>query len=183
MFNLLPIEQKREIKREYILRLLIAGGAMAFISLAIAAFLVLPSYFIALAEYRLVLAEQLAAENLLELKEAAELRTVMRESRDKLSVSALLGGEVSPSEVLDKALSARANNEGVKIRGIRWERKTEKVFAVTLTGEADNRDALLSFKKGLDRDGTFEKVLLPVSNFANAENINFIISAEAVFKK
>ena len=30
---------------------------------------------------------------------------------------------------------------------------------------------------------TFEKVLLPVSNFANAENINFIISAEAVFKK
>ncbi|MEI8103293.1 MAG: PilN domain-containing protein [Candidatus Moraniibacteriota bacterium] len=52
---------------------------------------------------------------------------------------------------------------------------TNADYQVTITGQADNRDALMSFRDRLAQDGCFDDVRLPLSNLFSQEKVIFQI--------
>ena len=52
----------------------------------------------------------------------------------------------------------------------------ERTIKSSLSGFAPTREGLLVFKEGLEKEGSFENIFFPISNWSSKENINFYIT-------
>lgn len=57
--------------------------------------------------------------------------------------------------------------------GIFLEEVSTKDYAVFISGKADNRDTLISFRDKLGSEGCFSSVDLPLSNLVSKDNVSF----------
>ncbi len=54
--------------------------------------------------------------------------------------------------------------------------ETTRTIRASLSGFAPTREELLTFKENLEKDGSFENISFPISNWASKENINFYVT-------
>jgi len=83
-----------------------------------------------------------------------------------LNVIAIDSGQIYWSRLFENI--SREAAPGIKITTL-----STKDYAVFMTGEADSRDDLISFKEKLEKNSCFAEIILPLSNLVSKENIAF----------
>lgn len=177
MFNLLPQPEKRELSKEYRLRLAAMSlfllgflGIFAFITFS-------PSYFLSSQKERetRLLAETLKRDSALGSRE--ELTAILKLADKETKLLKAFKPVSHTFELVDDVTENKTSR--IKIMGLRINRNDDGSRNVAVIGKAVNRDALLSFVRVLEQEEDFSSVTVPVSNFAGAEDINFSILIKA----
>lgn len=173
MLNLLPIEEKNKIRREYIFRRLSAVFLLLFFVLVISSILLFPVYI--LSKIRL---DEIKKENVELSKkintvdDEEKLASLVKEIGDKTAgIKPALGTEIN--KAFSSVISDRPAN--IKITGLDYKKNAPNKAEITITGVSADRESLKSYGKRLQDDIWFSEVNLPISNFAKAKNIDFSI--------
>src|SRR3989338_8812644 len=171
MFNLLPKQEKEAIRREYRTRLVIVILWFSFATLVIASVLLVPS--ILLSSQKEKVAEQRfeTLSKSVEKDNTVNLDAVLRKAQSHLS---LLSHELLVNIVSTKT-------DSVSLARFSFAKASEGKRYADINGIAKDRATLLSFVKALERSGLFEKVEVPISNFAEDTDIEFSIRVLGVF--
>jgi FtsZ-binding cell division protein ZapB len=173
MFNLLPKERKKTIKKEYRLHFLALLLSMLTMTGIVTLVFLTPSFFT-------VRAKESRAEDQLrvlqqqtpELKEKKNLDSSVSEITRKIEVlepqNTLL-----PSQAIQIVVDSRP--KGILIKAVSYA-ISESVINITVTGRGDTRETLTTFTRNLRENETFNSVNLPVSNLAKDRDIDFSIT-------
>lgn len=171
--NLLPIEEKRNIEREELRRLIRFLGMGIAAVFFIASALLLPAYFpIALERRELTRAlafEQDASEKLTGASIGSPRSLRVRVD----AIRSLSSGVGSASRIFGDLFAGAGD-----VRFHTISIKKDGTFA--LTGFARTRKELLDFEKAFRASGKFQEVFFPLSNIVQESNINF--SAQGMLK-
>lgn len=173
MFNLLPQQDQKDLASDYRLRF-VSVALLLFCALGIIALAALvPSFFESYQK------EVFVQKNIDDLrKDSAErskdrLSDTLAFTVQEIKVLGAAGSNGYTYEVIDEII--RNKTRLIKITGIQVSGNALKGRDIVLSGEAGDREALLSFVKILEQEKTFESVKIPPSNFAPAADINFSI--------
>lgn len=173
MFNLLPNEDRINVKEEYRRRVVVFSLLFLAIALASSIVLLLPSVYI-LSQNGGRLKEELE-----EFKKAPEsedyqiLAKEVRLTRSRLQALKKYPERFEVAEILKKVVDGKP--KGAKIDTITFS-SAEDGLKITLNGIATNRELLRTFVNSLKNDTTFTGVDVPLSSFAKAEDAEFIIT-------
>ena len=179
MFNLLPKQEKEAIRREYRTRLVIVILWFSFATLVIASVLLVPS--ILLSSQKEKVAEQRfeTLSKSVEKDNTVNLDAVLRKAQSHLSLLSHEAPKVLLHELLVNIVSTKTDS--VSLARFSFAKASEGKRYADINGIAKDRATLLSFVKALERSGLFEKVEVPISNFAEDTDIEFSIRVLGVF--
>lgn len=178
MFNLLPKAEKEAIRRAYRIRLAIVILWLSFATLIVASALLLPSFLLSsqkekAAEQRFkTLSKSVARGNV------SDLNTLLSDAQSRLQLLSHNAPEVFLYEMLMRVVPVKGG--AVSLSGISFTTVEGKSRHIDITGVAKNRAALLAYVRALERLGLFEKVDVPISNFAKDADINFSLRASSI---
>lgn len=169
----LPTEQQKNIRSEYIIRLIVVfliGCTVVSISNTI--FLV-PAY---------LLARSRNQDAKSELKKVVEkgVVTETKEIESKVKEIAEITRRFSEGDSAWTAvglfsLVTKHTSPEIKIFAIDFANMTDKNISIKISGVSETRDTLISFKKELEAKENIQKVELPVSDLAKSKNIEFVM--------
>lgn len=179
MRNLLPIKDKKYIRREYFIRLLSIGMLLVFFTALLSSVFLLPSLFISQTNEMAIRDQSEISKKSLEIQEQNISDTLLNEANEKLS---LLSAEVDRPLIQDAIRTVIDDlPNGVVLYSISYSEIPDEQGRITLIGVAESRSALLSFTKFLEQESLFSSATLPVSNFAQDNNIDFSIQLKMEF--
>lgn len=177
MINVLPEEQKKDLRKRYFMRLVSAYiflfGLLAFI----ATFLILPSYFFSNSKEKLLNVE-------LELFDQEnpnlfidDLQKNINDINRKLN---LLSNDKIQQNVIEGSVSdfLRIKREGILLYKIFYT-TIDNGFRIDISGIAKDRTSLNKFKTEIESSGLYTEIDLPISNFVKPTDIEFNIKLEA----
>lgn len=176
MINLIPNEDKKQMSRDFYLRLVTLFFVMLSMSLLTASVLILPSYFLSYVEKNTINANlELQKNKLVPLPDQDTLMTV-KDLKNELDLveNAKKNQGVFSQKVMNEIISKKT--PGIKITGIFYQNDSKTGGRVNISGRASNREILLSFRLALENDAAFSKVDLPISNFVKGSDIEFNLS-------
>lgn len=176
MLRLLLENDKKIIRREYLLRFLNMLLLYTVIGVSFWIFALMPSYLYLRTESG-ILSQQVEKENNSQLaKERAELKKTVFDLNTKVSV--LGSGDYVVSKFIRKITGVQTGH--ISIESISFSNSADSSVKgkMELRGIASNRESLLDFSQNLESIDDFESVVLPFSNFASNEDIPFLITIE-----
>jgi len=172
MINLLPGEDKKDIKREYLRRVFVVAGTFLFINIAIGIILLYPVFY-SLAIQRGFFQKELdLAKEIYSKGDKQGVTAYILEMNSKLSV--LKDGYIDyqqKSEAIKKILTWK--NDDVFIEGITFLDKK-----VIIVGTSKTRDELLTFVDQLKTESFFKKIDSPASNLLKGVDLKFTINID-----
>lgn len=175
MINLLPHEDKIFIKREYLSRLFVVIGVTLAGAVFISIIFLAPTLFL-LDNYKSDLSRQIVfssgqaevidTQNIIsEIKKLNSRISVLKSSQEKLYLSF----------IIEKVIEMKT--KGVKITDLNYEgAKGEEKGKISISGIAEERQALLDFINLLKEEFDEGNVLSPVSNLLNEKNASFSLT-------
>lgn len=173
MINLLPIEEKKNLTKEFNFRVVSFYFFTVAICFLIGAIALLPSYFF----FSL---KETIASNKLEAIKALPLPVSDKENTNIIKdtnkkITTIENTEKTQFSVLDKVINEIISKKmpDIKLNFISYNIDKEGVKQITLKGIAPDRERLLVFRRALENDTLFSKVDLPISNFIKGSNIDF----------
>lgn len=178
MINLLPIEQKEALHREYILRLVLIVVSGLIATVFMGAVLLLPSFFLSKTKERVISEQANFLEQKADKETADALRSILTDTKQQLVALSEAGAKSPPSIVVGTALSYKPS--GVLVKQVLLD-KTNAGLLLSISGTADNREQLTRFSDGLKEDPLFTSVEFPVSNLARGRDIDFTIKVTGDF--
>ncbi len=180
MFNLLPQKEKQKIVKGYFIRrniiLLIFIFALGIIS-SISLF---PSFLLSRVKIKETEESIKVIQNSPTFKEAKLLNDSLLITNMK--IDALTNGlnNFFVGDILTKVIEKRG--EDVRITSIAFKKGLGKDLSqIFVNGIARDRESLSYFVEELKKDKLFEKVNLPVSNFAKDSNAEFSVQISGTF--
>jgi hypothetical protein len=177
MFNLLPQNEKSNLEHEYRLRFAVVG-LFLFCSLGTVAFIALiPSFFLS-HQKESVIAESYALLNKDEaLGSKSKLEEVLAVTEKEVKALKTAIPVSYAYELIADVIHAKPAD--IKVSGIRITKNKTGSRSLALIGQANDRESLLAFARSLEQEKDFVKVTVPVSNFVEAENINYSIVVDS----
>lgn len=179
MLNLLTTEERRIIRREYILRLCTVATIFAFFTFVMALASILPAYFYATTEER---SKRVNLAALVFESERAGDDSVALELSRASTILSLLGtdGEEKPkaSEIVREALIARPN--GARVDTLSFD-MVDGERVLTIAGIADTRATLIEYSRALTAAPTFLSADVPAVDLAKTRSINFHLTVRGNF--
>lgn len=175
MINLLPFTQKKNLTRQYRMRLgslfllLLVLLGLAGIALLVPSYLLMQNKVAAAKEHATLL-----MKNLQESSQANET-SVIKETKEKLAVIEKESLAQKPFALFESITSS--SSRGIRITRFFFSDEGASGGRVTLAGVALTRDDLISFVRELDTDERFAAVEFPVSNLAKSADIEFSVVA------
>jgi len=175
MYNVLPEENQKSLRKEYLLRLVAVFswfvGAIAFCGTA----LLIPSYVITL-QKKSELKTELSSggEEVVVDKDKEDFTNTAKDLQEKLKTLPVLASEAQLPHIF---LNGILNEKGPAITINRFN--YELVGTTTnliLEGVAKNRDDLLVFKSRLEKTKLFKKVDFPIDLLVKTRNISFTMT-------
>lgn len=175
LLNVLPIEEKKSLKKEHTFRYLnLILGTISFISV-VAIMLLFPSYFYSAAK------EDLAEQSLEDFnKDNPEIivgninDTINKVNKNlKIISKADISYKVS-EKIFTNLLASRPAN--ITFSQILLKKNEEGKFELEVMGQAEDRASLRDFKTVLDGIEEFSEVNLPMSNYLEKKDLNFTIN-------
>lgn len=173
--NILPISEKKIVYREYVMRLFTTLFNLTALVVIFSVFLLFPSYFLSKSEESMLEAklEDFNKQNPELIN--SNMDKIIGDINSKLDTLSKKESSYKVSEnVLNNILSIRT--EGITFSQILFNKKAADSSILEIHGIATSRDALRNFKTALDNNPSFSSVELPVSNFLEKADLNFIIS-------
>lgn len=173
MINLIPIEQKKEIERDFRSRSLIASLMMLAFLIFISLIAMLPAFIMSL-EKKISVNKKLEMQKnevMPEIDQKAQVEIKELDSRIALLEKARKNKYVFSEQVINEILSKKT--PGVKINRIFYENDSLGGKRISISGLAQNREQLLLFRRALESDSSFRDINLPISNFVKGRDIEF----------
>lgn len=173
MINLIPIEEKKQIRKDFYNRFLVVFFIMLSVLVVILLITVLPYYFISL-ENKISTNKELDAQKNEIMPEIDQKALVSIKDLDaKLSLlnEARKNDYTFSQKVINEIVSQKIS--GIKINKFFYENNSLEGKKVNITGIAQSREQLLLFRQNLESDLMFKDVNLPISNFVKGRNIEF----------
>lgn len=176
MINVLPEQQKKELKREYIFRLIATYFFLFGILSVLATLLLLPTYILSKSK------ESFLNNELVRLDEENpdlsldELKNIISDINTKLVLLDSEENKIITQDVLSKFLLISRKN--IEIHKIFYSRPEGKTQVLEVSGLAKDRSSLSQYKSALEESNLYTKVDLPISNFVEKVDINFNIKLE-----
>ena len=179
MFTFLTGEYRDRAIREYRLRRLSIFLGLLAVILVIAISLSIPT-FIILKTKKDILEKTNVAISASTEKDSSETETEISALNEKLKAINSSGANTSIVSVLLRLFSLRGSE--IHIKDISLSREdNENTGKINVSGQADSRDALVTFSKRLQGEPTFSSVELPVSSFAKSKDIPWNMSIYSKF--
>lgn len=173
MINLIPIEEKKEIKKNFYFRFLTVSFIMLCFCNIILIVAMFPSYIISL-EKKNSINKKLENEKNEFVPEIDQKAVIsIKELNSKLSLieKAKENQFVFSEKVIDKIISNKLS--GIKIKSFFYQNDIIDGKKINISGVAQDREQLLSFRQSLENSNSFKSVDLPISNFVKGRNIEF----------
>lgn len=176
MINLTPKEERKKIKADFYLRLVVVFIFSVSLSIIVFDVAMIPSYFASLLAQNAIegkLAQQKSTPvPALDIETQTTIQNI--NSRVKLVQEA----EQAKFLVSDKVVNQILLNKmpDIKINSIFYSIDSQSIKRVQITGVAPSRDRLLLFRRALEENSFFKNVDLPISNFVKGSNINFSLT-------
>jgi len=174
MFNVLPDNLKNKIKFEYKLRRVVVVFLFIFFIQICVTIAFFPTWLFSFFNEQEMVQELQKIDGESLLKEVQNTSTSISELNKKLNTLDKVFENLSAVSILENIIIQK--NDTIRINEITYSSTQNNDSSIILRGIADDREALLSFVKNLESSGLFEKVNVPISNFAKNKNIDFSIS-------
>lgn len=180
MINLLPIDSKKKLTREYVFRVATAALVVASVVMVIGYVLLIPSYVLTASKENLVEQEREALHAGDEFTAFDELRDTVSQVNQRLDVMVerppfLVSEAVLLNLLLDKTSEVTFTNISYTRRG-----QGDRAETIDLRGTAVSRSALVEFIQVLEDDPAFEVASAPVSNYVAAADLSFLLQVAIV---
>jgi len=178
MANIITEKQKKEIKRDYLVRLLsvcfIISSLLGVFFLAY----VIP-YYISIIQKDIRVTDQFAsvinAENIENVGESVS--RIVNKTLAQLDVIELYNnGDLSPSVYLSKIIENK--NSDIQLSKLSYNKIGNSQGSFSISGVSDSRESLVIFIEALKTGAGFTNVEIPVSNFAKDSNVAFTLTIE-----
>ena len=176
MRNLLSQKDKKILRNEYKLRVVIVLLMFLFFTILAGGVELIPSYFVSESKERAIKKHSDIIKESVAKKEQEVSRTVLFETKEKLKLLSFNEEDISMRTIFEVIIDNKPSE--VRINAIFYDKKQTEIL---ITGEADAREPLLGFKKLLEREILFTDVLLPISNLASDRDIKFSIKVTGNF--
>jgi hypothetical protein len=170
MSNLLSPKDKKEIKREYLLRLMAVATLFLGMTMVVALILSLPSYFLSSSKVELVSDRVDFLKSYIKKRQESNVTLGLLKTNEKIEALQNIN-ENRLSESIQLILNEKT--ESIKITGITLRETGDNGRDIFVSGMARNRDSLISFRDSLKLISFFVEVDLPISNLAKNQNIDF----------
>lgn len=173
MINLIPIEEKVRINREFCFRLLSVSFLTFGLLFLISCVVIFPSY-VFLMEKKTAIDLKLdlqKKEPVPEIDQKAlniiedlnkKIETVDKSQKERYDISTKIIKEILLRKIA-----------GIKLTQIYYSVDELGEKRISMSGVASDRAHLLDFRKSLEADTSFSKVNLPISNFVKDSDIEF----------
>jgi hypothetical protein len=178
MINLLPHNEKKNIRREYRLRLMALAVLLLGVLAYLTAILFIPSFILSIYRKSLSANEVERVNNattdnkdlMLELAQRNNLVNTLRPDAEKITPTIAVA-------MISKYLTPM-----VSLSDISYSSADGKQFQMSVRGVSADREGLLLFTNGLKKEPGITKVDVPVSNFVKDANIQFTFTIEGTLK-
>jgi len=174
MANLLPLIEKRRIKREYKVRIGIVSLLLLSVLTIIAIVSLIPLHVSSSSELNDIIrqmeTEKKETPNIIEEQNPIK---ITQDVNAKLAVLRKKDSALLLSSDLIAVIVGHKPND-IKINAMFYDRGLMD-GKVSINGVAKDRETLLSFLKSLEVEKIFTKVDLPISSFVEESNIEFSI--------
>lgn len=177
MANVLPQEERRELKQRQVIHLLLVGAVMCVGIALVLALAVLPVYVQTKIGTLSKSDEQMRQEALRAESEKAE-RDELISTKKRTSVLASIGKETEPIKALTLALGNK--KEGITITSVSYNHKN-KLGTLTLSGVVLNRQLLQEYIQALQTETIFTDVSVPIASLTRTEAGSFDIVISGTF--
>ena len=184
MINLLPPEEKNNLREEKKLKLILVLG------ISLLAFLI--SFSLILFAIQIFISNQMEVQkSFLEQKEKEsqssqikELKKIMNDSNDKISKLNLFYQQ-QPSftfllEKISETLPPEVYLTNILLT-IQKEKDGKEFLNCNLSGFSPTSDALLQFRENLKNEPNFKEVSFPPSNWLATTDINFSVNFKIIY--
>jgi hypothetical protein len=173
MTNFLPEKLKKEVKREYLFRLLSFSSLSLLVVIMVAICFLMPSSFLSKTKINFI-DKQISDENATLLKSDPSLVSETKKTNEITGVlSSGINNEDQINSILKKIINAK--NDDVKISIFSFSIDPSGARKFSVQGTSNTRDSLISFTKDLKSLGIFANVDLPVSDLIKNSNVDFTI--------
>lgn len=177
MHTYLPEEQKKILRTEYLLRLLIVGLLLASGVVYAGSIFLLPAYIESHTERS---AKEYALSDEGQKKLIAEIKDIeIRLKGANDFGNKLLEGTQHPSLVSAVSIATSARVPGVLLKNFELSSNASSSIDLRVSGSATTRDALVAFKDKVAAVPGVQRVELPVSDLAKSRDISFIMRIQA----
>lgn len=171
MFNLLPENEKRNVRTIYNDRRMILSLLLLTITSIIAFLLVIPSFIMTKAKEAETVSQVGFLRESLASKNIDELNKTVMVARDE--IKALQESNTTTLSVHDLFLKILSHKSAdIRITGFLYGIVAEK-HEIIVNGVARDRESLLTFAQEIGKEQIFSDISLPVSNFAKNKDIEF----------
>jgi len=187
MLNLLPTYEKKRIKREYILRVVIIGLIFLCVLGFIASVTLLPSYVIVWQRIQTITTELDSITSTINSEDSIAFNKKLKQTNKNIEVLAPNQKHIPLYVLINDVLRQKSNS--IQISGITYTHKdvtsknkkddTENEIVLTVSGSANNRESLIDFQNVLRNISYFNEVTLPVSNLASRNDITFSLETKS----
>lgn len=178
MSNLLPEKNKKDILKEFFLRLIIVFFSLFFSLMCVAVVLLIPSYILSQvkeigANDETKIFKQVSdfrkTETPFDLLEKEKMKIYLLKESDNFSVD----------DIIEIIINKK--NSDIKITGIFYDNvsknKDDSNYShLVIKGVANKRSALINFVDGLKQENYFSNIDLPVSNLVKDESVDFSLN-------
>lgn len=173
MINLIPSEEKKKIRKDFYMRVIIVSFFVLGIAVLLSNVMLIPAVFYASLEKKLAEDHFKNTENNLSVDLNKEDKVLIESLDSKINLINNFRKDkfLVSVRVIDNILNIKI--DGIKINEINYTNDITKGKSINIRGQASSREKLLTFKNKLSQDANFKKVDLPVSNFVKSSNIEF----------
>jgi hypothetical protein len=167
LHNLLPKDTKKNLRNEYVMRMLSTALFLMATAVGIGAASLLPTYISissALDEAKIVDQKEGSATESSPLQELARTAVLLQTLNTKLSAEPM-------TEIMQGIIAVHP--DGIQITGITFDRDP---LTFSLKGNATTRDALVTYKKALESHDRVTHVSSPISDLAKSSDLEFTLT-------
>jgi len=179
MFNLLPKTEKGTLRREYRTRLAIVVLWLSFATFLIASFLLLPSFVLSSAKEKAAVHRFTTLSAEVERESGAKFRDKLADIQSRLKFFSRKAPAAHWHELLAQLVSRKTDT--ISLTTVSFAGGEDGTRQVIIAGTARDRAGLRAFAKSLERVSFFEKVAVPISNYAKDTDIEFSVHITGKF--
>lgn len=171
MINLLPIEQKETLRKDYRIRIFAVALAALAALLFVANAVLLPSYFLSRVKLSTTQDQSDELQNSIAGKKRTSFQDLVATTDTRLKFLSKEAGSVSVRSLIRDVVERRG--DVISLSDISYTQTGDGGGKLQVVGVAKNRTALIAYKDKLEADNAFSKVELPVSNLVSKRDIEF----------